>query len=332
MIQDLAQDVFARPKRVSNDYIEARWHQRNDVFCRFCASHEPTIVIEHPDDWNRAYFLCSACDQLLTDGRSVELVHTFEITKENQKLVQEFPMIGREIAKVCARGKRIPVVWMPGGEFLTQRHLVQPGSLQVNLVKQGVSADCHDYLIKHAPIPIDDVRVTRAAFRLRYSYSIPTAPALDAIAEHSKGGLIDCGAGNGYWGLLLRRRGVAVTSVDVARVDFGTNKWFQSIGRAKAFYWSEVEIATSLTKFFAAADRSERTMLLSWPPPSGMALEALTLFRGDKVIYVGTRGEECASREFFATLSEDWEVIRTVELPSFLFVGDVMTIYKRKGV
>lgn len=53
--------------------------------------------------------------------------------------------------------------------------------------------------------------------RRRYAWAVPNERALEVIAERSPGGVVEIGAGGGYWAMELQRRGVDVIAYDPAR-------------------------------------------------------------------------------------------------------------------
>lgn len=61
-----------------------------------------------------------------------------------------------------------------------------------------------------------------------YAYAVPSAEALDVIAQESGGRVVEVGAGTGYWAWLLSRRGV-----DVVAVDTGGEMFFQDSPAAR---------------------------------------------------------------------------------------------------
>lgn len=114
--------------------------------------------------------------------------------------------------------------------------------------------------------------------RKRYSWAVPDEAALKTIAEHSPGGVMEIGAGGGYWAMLLQQRGVDVIAYDPAPPGLSESQWHS--GRA----WTAVRVGDHLK----AADHPTRALLLCWPsydePWAALAIRA---YRGDTVIYIG---------------------------------------------
>lgn len=123
-----------------------------------------------------------------------------------------------------------------------------------------------------------ELREVEMDLRRRFSFAIPNLEALDTIAGHSPGGVVEIGAGGGYWAMLLQQRGVDVIAYDPDPPGSGATTWHS--GRA----WTAVHHGDH-TK---AAGHPTRTLMLCWPsydePWSAQALEH---YRGDTVIYIG---------------------------------------------
>jgi hypothetical protein len=89
-----------------------------------------------------------------------------------------------------------------------------------------------------------------------YAFSLPTEPALGAIAEASPHGVVEIGAGTGFWARLLHDRGVDVVAFDVAPPPSADNPWFAGV-----MPWYSVRVGDE-----SAVDRhTRRTLLLVWP-------------------------------------------------------------------
>lgn len=116
----------------------------------------------------------------------------------------------------------------------------------------------------------------------RYSFAIPTDEALAAIMEVSPGGVVELGAGTGYWARLLHERGVDVIAHDRFPPPAPENPWF-----AGSTPWYPVtrggeEIVEAYT---------DRTLLLVWPTRNEeWAARAATAHHaggGRRLVYVG---------------------------------------------
>jgi hypothetical protein len=96
----------------------------------------------------------------------------------------------------------------------------------------------------------------RAEAIRKYGFAIPTDDALEHIERYSSGGVVEIGAGTGYWAHLLDRRGVDVRAFDVEPAPSSANEWF-----AGTQPWHRIEIADHTV----VAQWPTRTLLIVWP-------------------------------------------------------------------
>ncbi len=105
----------------------------------------------------------------------------------------------------------------------------------------------------------------------------------EAIAEASPGGVVEIGAGGGYWALMLRQAGVDVVAYDPdpeggPASDDGQRGWHDGTR------WSEVLPGDHTS----VAGHADRTLLMTWPSYCGSwSDQVLDLYDGDTVAYVG---------------------------------------------
>jgi hypothetical protein len=115
-----------------------------------------------------------------------------------------------------------------------------------------------------------------------YAFAMPTESALRAVAEASPHGVVEIGAGTGYWARLLHDRGVDVVAFDAAPPPSPSNTWFAGVA-----LWFPVRIGDEST-----VDRhAERTLLLVWPTRNedwgAAAVERFASAGGGRLAFVG---------------------------------------------
>jgi hypothetical protein len=157
----------------------------------------------------------------------------------------------------------------------------------------------------------------------KYSWSVPTQPALDMIKAFSPEGVIEIGAGTGYWASLLRAMAVDVIAVDANPVEKGKNRH-----HLNARSWTNVQrgFATS------AALYPERTLMLCWPPHNqSMSHRALKHYAGDRLVYIGqSRGGMTGTEAFHRALEQHWQLIAKKRLLNFREISDGLCLYLRR--
>jgi hypothetical protein len=131
-----------------------------------------------------------------------------------------------------------------------------------------------------------------------YSWSIPSPGDIAWITERLGGrGVVEPGAGLGYWAWQLAQAGVDVAAYDPK--DPADNHhtegepWFRVLRGDHD----------------AVKHHADRSLLLCWPTYSdGWAAQALGAYQGDQLFYIGEGpGGCCADDGFFDLLGKEWE-------------------------
>lgn len=206
---------------------------------------------------------------------------------------------------------------------LTYRSGFAPGTLTV----ASPNADAHAWLDDQRIVYLDEFKAMRREFCRRFSWAIPNREALEAIASHSPNGVIDFGAGRGYWTYLLRHLGVSAEAIDLdpygaeSRLFRAYNKW-----SGKAY----CHVDGGGLKRLKRADHA-KTLLFVWPPEvNDAAGEALRRYQGDVVAYVGEMWG-CTGTPFLHNQLELlWTQIDEILIPTFYGFFDRLRIYRRR--
>lgn len=115
-----------------------------------------------------------------------------------------------------------------------------------------------------------------------YAFATPTDEILDVIVAASPAGIVELGAGNGYWAALLAAKGSDVVAYDIAPAPSPENQFFRG---------SEPWFPVLSGDEDAVADHPERTLLLVWPTYNEVwpadALERFYEAGGARVVFVG---------------------------------------------
>lgn len=189
----------------------------------------------------------------------------------------------------------------------------------------------------------EGIRVARA----RYAFAVPNGPALELIQRSSPDGLVEIGAGRGYWAQQLVARGTDVKAYDVDPPQTERSRWFEG---PTTFH--PVEDADHRV----VADHGERTLLMVWPTKGeAWPAETLEIFHaagGTLVAYVGQPPGGATGDEWFHALLGElgrcmacvygvvsapctcavvpmWRRRASLLLPSFDDIADELRIYSR---
>lgn len=162
-----------------------------------------------------------------------------------------------------------------------------------------------------------------------FAFSVPTAEALDAVAEATKmagdGGVVEIGAGSGYWAGLLRARGVPVEAYDWKPPDNGVRN----------MYFTHTYTTVLEGSVEKLAGKNKHVLLLVWPfneeeSAHAFDAEALAAFEGDVVVHAGDLESTINTSLAFADmLRARFEEVRRVSLPSWPHHVDVLSVWRR---
>ena len=173
-----------------------------------------------------------------------------------------------------------------------------------------------------------------------YACSIPSEAAIDTLIA-LRTPIVEIGAGSGYWGAMLRSRGVECVLYDRAPpTDDGNNPFFG---------WQFTEVLEG-DESKAALHRGH-TLLLVWPYSDEEAaalggesnysdkdpwdVRALGCYTGSTVAHVGEMDELAhnitTSASFKRLLTASFEQVRHVPLPSWPHCNDALTVWRRRS-
>jgi len=96
----------------------------------------------------------------------------------------------------------------------------------------------------------------REHLRRRFGFTAPDEDALALVAANSARGVVEIGAGVGYWARLLHEHGVDVLAYDIAPPPAPANRWFD--GQQP---WFPIHVGDAAV----AAEHLDRTLLIVWP-------------------------------------------------------------------
>ncbi|SEE16017.1 hypothetical protein SAMN05444161_5005 [Rhizobiales bacterium GAS191] len=150
----------------------------------------------------------------------------------------------------------------------------------------------------------------KATITRHFAWAVPTDEAIAVIRKHTTG-VVEAGAGSGYWTWLMRQAGLSVAAFDLD---------------PPPFTWTEVSCGDERM----VRDHSDKALLLCWPPwGSGMAANALDAFGGEQVIYIGEWMGGSADPHFFTQLVSGFDCIDVVEIPQWYMRDDRLMVFRR---
>lgn len=156
-----------------------------------------------------------------------------------------------------------------------------------------------------------------------FSWAIPSPGDIAWISERLDGrGVVEPGAGLGYWAWQLSQAGVNVIAYEPEHPD--DNK----------FVAGEPWYPVLRGDHGETAYHPDRSMLLCWPNyDQPWAAWSLAAYKGDQLFYIGEgEGGCCADDEFFSLLGAEWEEVGTCPAHvSYSAIHCYLTEYRRKS-
>ena len=175
-----------------------------------------------------------------------------------------------------------------------------------------------------APLLLKDAQPTvRHALCATFSWSIPSPGDIAWITSRLGGkGIVEPGAGGGYWAWQLTQAGADVIAYDPHEAGSDGNSF-------AAREWHPVLRGDH----DAVKAHPDRAMLLCWPSyAQPWASWALSSYRGDQIFYAGEgEGGCCADDAFFELLGAEWEEVG--DCPAHVSFGGIhcyLTEYRRR--
>lgn len=157
----------------------------------------------------------------------------------------------------------------------------------------------------------------RHRYTSNFSWSFVPIDGLEFITKNCDGKILSIGSGNGWIELGLQLLGNEVVATDIQDSKWGYDSHYISI--------EKLDHRQALEKYCHI-----QILLLSWPPNnSTFAAEALEIFTGHTVIFIGEYEGCCADDRFFDILEKEW-VGKLYENPQFKTIYDAIYIYTRK--
>lgn len=176
------------------------------------------------------------------------------------------------------------------------------------------------------------IRETRIQHGAMFAWAVPSDKIVDEIATFTKA-IVEIGAGTGYWAGMLSSAGVGIVAYDIAE--------------------SNPDVMQTYTdrKYFAvedggpemAAQHSERTLFLCWPPGTqtpvsqNMAFDSLTQYvgaGGESLVYIGEwRRHRNGTAAFFDLVDREFDLIgEPVTIRNWPGETGALRLYRKKAV
>lgn len=197
-----------------------------------------------------------------------------------------------------------------------------------------VNDGCHCTKLPKVHLPYADIDakiltafnvagIDRYGLCTAFAFSICTPGDLTWIKQLiGARGIVEIGAGRGYWAYMLEQAGVTVHPYDM-HVPGDTSYFFNTSGTFTDVHRGDHN---------AVRDHDSDVLFMSWPSyDEPWAYEALRAYRGDMVIYAGEGDGGCTADDAFHDLLEsDWTWLSTSSKHmTWWGIHDTLTAYVR---
>lgn len=164
----------------------------------------------------------------------------------------------------------------------------------------------------------------------QWSWAIPSNRSIKFIADILDGRpVVEIGAGNGYWAWMLSQHGVEVAAYDLHPVGHELS-WFRDSEELSLPVKAEAYFDVQLGGVNKLADHPDHALFLCWPTMDPWAYDALRIYKGSLVIYIGEHGGCNADDSFFQELEANWTYVERGPLVAWEGIHDSLTVYERK--
>lgn len=157
-------------------------------------------------------------------------------------------------------------------------------------------------------------------FQLNFAWAIPSEYAINEIIKFSrKDKVLEIGSGLGLWCHLLQLNGLDIIGTDN----------FSSHTQKEKERFCKIEEISAIDATNKYIDRN--VLMTIWPPMSSMVSDALKIFKGNKLIYIGEPEGGCTGDEsFFDILEKYWVKIDIIKISQWRGICDGLHIYLKK--
>lgn len=175
-----------------------------------------------------------------------------------------------------------------------------------------------DYVERHVSFS-----ETRNKLTTKYGWAIPNPSTIIKLSLMFKDhGIVEIGAGSGYWANMLANEGTDVKAFD-------NFSWYGPVDTWETFYHPVEQGSHEVLQ--KMPELNERALMLCWPNyAEPFATECLTAYTGDHLIYIGEGYGGCTGDDkFHYILDVEWEEVMVIDIPQFYGINDVCFVYKR---
>lgn len=164
----------------------------------------------------------------------------------------------------------------------------------------------------------------RDEFVRTHAWAVPSMQGIEAIKKLvGNDTVLEIASGTGLWARLMQDAGIKVIPTD-------SYEGYHFTKDVEKF--TNVHIANH-RKAIRDFGYKANALMFCWPPYTDpMAAQALKMFKGNKLIYIGEGDGGCTGDDRFHNfIRRRWEEVDSVDIPQWYGLHDYMRLYIRAG-
>jgi len=265
--------------------------------------------------------------------QGVDIAHPVELSVLIEKVSFAMPetlpavrrLLGQESIASLAEAWGARPMWLRGRSTLRRKGPFRPGCCSLLQLMRSRWVEAVSTVARAKPsLDAADERVRSALMSWQFagrdcgarwlSFAVPNSDAIQTLVGGSSG-VVELGAGNGYWAELASDTGLTVTALDTS---------------------PPPQLPDKVRVLGGTADNlvglTHDTLLLCMPPPGEAACceVALDNFSGSRVVYIGEWGSGMTgTRTFHHRLVNTFKLERRIELPRWPKLAVELFVFSR---
>ncbi len=172
-----------------------------------------------------------------------------------------------------------------------------------------------------------DFEPVRRQFLAACGWSTPCREAVELIARYSRA-IVEVGAGNGTWSMLLANAGIDVKPTDILRENANWGRDFDQHSHRQWVACENLNAERAFRKY-----GQHRDVLMGWPPRNATYPQTLAsqMKTGQLLFFIGEKKNGImATPEFFTFLEKNFDKLDETVLPHWYGTNDSLTVWRRR--
>ena len=162
--------------------------------------------------------------------------------------------------------------------------------------------------------------MVRSKFVKIFSWCLPSKDSIDQLTKFiDNDNVLEIAGGRGLWSLLLKNNNINIKCTSINDGHYYNNEDMK-------LTWTDIELLSyenAINKY-----SNYNCLFLSWG--SGVLTDALTQFKGNKLILIGEEGDGCTDSMYEELENETgFKLNKVIKIPQWSYIHDKIFIYTR---